>query len=487
MMADRIRGMPPKLLVVGLDAADPKHLIRWCDAGILPTLAGIRAGGVCGELQTPEGMADDAAWASFSTCVSPALHKRYHFRGIARNSYDTYRFRPCHFEYSSFWDTLSEAGKRVAAIDVPKSPVADRLNGIEIRDFRVHGREGRSTSSVPPEIAADLVSRFGDDRADSPSSDSFLCGEEQLSERLRPQFFEELRQSIADKTNVALELLDDGPWDLFMVVFKEAHCAGHQFWPPDCDVRNIYQMLDTAVHKLVDMAGADCTVIVFSTLGMVGNYTGNHLLDAVLRRLERGLVSPWKYAMMAADRFSHRVRRRLRMPSEHSRYRMRLAYPVEFNELSGAVRINLAGRDPNGLVQPGPEAESLMQWLQSELEVLTDPATGRSVVETVLRSDEQFPGRSCDHLPDLLVVWSREAPINAVASPTIGVVSSSLPTLRSGNHIPGGMYFARGPKIDAGAAASPASIMDIGPTIAELLSTALEDVDGVPIRSIAVG
>ena len=480
-MASRIA---PKIIAIGLDSADPDLLVRWSDADALPNLAALRARGVWGLLDTPEGLADDAVWSSFSTCVSPARHGRYHFKALLPGSYDAPKFRDHHFRHAPFWALLSDAGKRVAILDVPKSPRAYRINGVQLNDWRVHGRDD-TTRSIPGSLADSLLTRFGEDRTDRADSGEYLCRVALPSRQVRREFMERLKRSIHDKTAVAEELLAREPWDLLVVVFKESHCAGHQCWPPGPDLREIYAALDSSIARLLQFAGPDTTVLVFSNLGMRANHTGNHLLDRILRRLERRLMSRRDHARIAADVFKHRALSRLGCPAATRRHRLRHAFALDHNEISGAVRINLAGREPEGRIKPGAEAAALLSFIDAELCALTDPVSGRRIVDKVVRTADQFGGENADHLPDLLVIWAREGPITAARSSTIGTVSAPVPDYRPANHVPGGIYFARGPAIDADPSPHPASIMDIGPTIAKLLGTRLPDVDGRPIPVVA--
>jgi len=145
-----------KVMVIGLDSVDPQLLERGCAAGFLPNLAALRSEGVSGRIDTPAGMADDAVWASFSTGRTPAQHGRYHFRTVITGSYELLRFKTRNFDCPPFWEALSQAGKRVAVIDVPKSPSARQFDGIQIHDWRVHGRDGE-TATTPPELAKELA------------------------------------------------------------------------------------------------------------------------------------------------------------------------------------------------------------------------------------------------------------------------------------------------------------------------------------------
>jgi len=55
---------------------------------------------------------------------------------------------------------LSEQGRRVAIIDVPKTSPASRLNGIQLVDWGTHDPE-LGFVTLPLSLATDLESRFG--------------------------------------------------------------------------------------------------------------------------------------------------------------------------------------------------------------------------------------------------------------------------------------------------------------------------------------
>ena len=95
------------------------------------------------------------------------------------------------------------------------------------------------------------------------------------------------------KQEVCLDLLGRENWDLFTCGFSETHCCGHQFWhfhdprdrnhDPDADprlqgaIRELYARIDEAVGALVEAAGPDANVLVFTSHGM-GLYIGGYQL-----------------------------------------------------------------------------------------------------------------------------------------------------------------------------------------------------------------
>jgi len=470
----------PKVIALGLDSADPRLLLEWAASGKLPNLAALLERGVCGAISTPDGLGDDGVWPSFATCLPPGEHGRWFYRGTKPGSYEQHRFRPQDFNHYPFWHSIDAAGKRAVVIDVPKSPQIDMVRGVAVHDWRVHGIDG-PPRSYPPDVARTLVERFGSDAIDRPEDAVYLCNAWPLGSDLKDVLLDSLQQSIADKRVVLDEFMGESP-DLLLAVFKEAHCAGHVCWPPGPELARVYKALDQVLGRLVARAGPDATVIVFSDLGMADNFHGNRLLDSVLRRLERRLSSAARFAVTSLDIFYHRACNRLGSPPVSSRHRRRLAYQLEHNEIAGAVRINLKGREPCGRVAPGAELEELYAFLEKELLALTNTTTGKPAVERVLRRDAEPGAAAGQYLPDMLVVWCRDAPISSVYSPTVGVVKAHAHEDRPGNHVPGGLYVAAGPGIEPGAGPA-ADITDLGVTMAAILGV---EVPGVTGRSIDV-
>ena len=115
-------------------------------------------------------------------------------------------------------------------------------------------------------------------------------------------------ERVGTKAEMACHFLDRGGWDLFTVVFADAHCIGHQCWHlhdpghPRHDpsffrkfgdpMEAVYRALDKAIGRLLQVAGPEATVIFFAGSGMGPNCTGNHLLEEILGRLDGIPPSP---------------------------------------------------------------------------------------------------------------------------------------------------------------------------------------------------
>lgn len=484
---DGVLGSGPRVMAIGLDAADPGLLRQWVAEGHLPNLARLIEEGVCADVRTPPGMADDAVWSSFSTGVWPDDHGRFDYRALSPGHYEPIRWRNDMYVHQSFWEVLDRADVRCVVLDVPKSPQVTLRRGIEVNNFRVHGIDG-ALMSRPPEVAARLAQRYAVDPTDRPENDHFLCAPGSFSPQQRSAFVELIIQSIADKTEVALDLLDT-ECDLFLTVFKEAHCAGHKLWPPGPDMLVIYAQLDRSLGRLVERAGEHTTVLVFSALGMAANHHGTGALDTVLRRIECQHAGFGGTMRSASARLGRRLRARLGGTAAPDPRPMadRLAFVVPHNEISGAIRVNLAGRESSGRVQPGKDYRSLCDLIEREMRLLCNAESGRPVVREVVRLDLE-QGVRHDLLPDLLIVWDRTEPIMSVSSPTMGTLRLHSVNDSPGNHVEGGFVVVSGSGVSCRspllAEGGVCDIIDLAPTIGTLLGVELPGTAGRPLPAV---
>jgi predicted AlkP superfamily phosphohydrolase/phosphomutase len=79
------------------------------------------------------------------------------------------------------------------------------------------------------------------------------------------------------------------------------------------------------------------------------------------------------------------------------------AYGVGINGLY----VNLKGREPDGIVEPGEPYETLRSELIERLTAVKDPQTGEPVMVAVHRPEDIYSGPCLDTAPDLLVCYNR--------------------------------------------------------------------------------
>ena len=420
--------MTARLLMIALDAADGGLLEAWASAGVLPHLAALHARGAMKRLTAPFGATDDALWASFQYGLPLGEHGRYHYR----IPLGTGKFGMAHVqegEREPFWRRLARQGLRVAVLDVPKCAAPRPMNGIHLADWLVHGRNFPAPLSHPAELAAAIVERFG---AAPPSR----CDYHQAKpgDRHHGAVAENLLLSVSRKRAAGRHYQAAEPWDLFLIGFKEAHCAGHGLWDlvdprharhdPARDarlgapVRRVFAALDAAIGDLVAGAGPDAEVVVLSTGDMEPNGTLDHLLPGIVERLNQrlgqrqgGQVAP-------------------------------LVAVLPYNENFGALR--LCRTDVRS--DPLEEGRRLLE-IEALLGDLRDGDSGLPVITAFARPASSCPGARAASLPDLLLRYRANAFPRAVQSAALGRIAADTPRWRPGNHAGGGLVVAAGDRV----------------------------------------
>ncbi len=139
----------------------------------------------------------------------------------------------------------------------------------------------------------------------------------------------------------------------------------------------------------------------------------------------------------------------------------------------GYIRINLQGREPNGIVLP-EEYDSLCDELIRQLSLIVNPRTRECVVKKVRRT-RQSAYDNDPKLPDadLVVEWA-DMPADVIDHPTFGRVGP-VPYRRTGSHRSQGFLTVRGPNIPAGSTLPAGHAVDLAPTILELMGAPIPD------------
>ncbi len=150
---------------------------------------------------------------------------------------------------------------------------------------------------------------------------------------------------------------------------------------------------------------------------------------------------------------------------------------------NGHIRINLKGRDRDGIVEP-EEYDALCEEIIELLYDLQDGRTGKPVVKHVAKT-RKFPTDEDPKLPDadLVVLWDQPA-TDVVDSSKLGRVGP-LTHCRAGGHRGEGFLMAKGPGIVPGSDLPKGEVVDLPPTILNLMNAPLPDYfEGKPLIKI---
>lgn len=488
------------MLLIGLDAAEATLVERWREDGSLPCLARLRAEGVYGRLAPPDGVLVGLPWPSFFTGMPVSEHGLYKYLIWAPERMTEVRPDPEILPLEPFWRRLGADGPRVVAMDVPLVYAPDPFPGVEVAGWATHERL-TPPGTHPAGLAGRIEARFG------PAP--FF---EEVHHRLGLGRLLEERDALIEATDraagLAAHLLESEPWELGIVCFSATHRAGHKLWSEAGStgagtpeeraafggaLRDVYAAADRAVGRLLELVGPDTTVIAFALHGMGPNGSLVDLLpemvDAVLSEGDAAARTSWLEQVRDSVPLAWRdeVKRRLPPPVQDRLSAFWRTARLDWSrtrafclaaDLHGYIRINLRGREAEGIVEPGAEYDGLCRELAEGLLSFVDVRTGEPVVKRVLRRDEIYPrGRRADYLPDLTVVWDdrpaaerdeiRSERFGSVRWPTPG----AYPDGRSGNHRSEGFAVARGRGFGQGSLRG-ATMLDLAPTALDLLGLA---------------
>ena len=153
--------MSCKLLFVGLDAASPSLIRQWASTGDLPVLKRLLDDGSTARVINPTGfLSSMSLWPTFFTGFSPGRHGFGAYRQVVPNSYTTRPLGPDDIRAQCLWKIVSDAGKRVAVIDIPSAPLGQDLNGIQMNEWFTHDVFS-GINTYPPDLGEELINAHG--------------------------------------------------------------------------------------------------------------------------------------------------------------------------------------------------------------------------------------------------------------------------------------------------------------------------------------
>ncbi len=496
-----------RILVIGYDGATWDLAEGWAKAGKLPTLARLMAQGGYGPLRSVMPILSPAAWASFATGVHPGKHGIFDFAQRTEGDYRLRLVTARDMSAPTFWTLAGQAGKRVAVVNVPMTYPATEVNGVMITGL---GTPDQRPFTYPVELSEELKTR------------GYRVNRMVFYEPGREEVYLRDVYEMTDRlAATALDLFQQEPWDLFVVVFRDLDEVSHYFWKhmdashpqhdPQADPRyadvilKYYQYLDGKLAEFVDAAGPDVDLILLSDHGFGPLYKDVFLNEwlkqqglmatlAPSRSLPQRLLLRTGFTRqrvsrtlqgMGLARFERRLRsalgEKLELFPAHDRavfpgavdWERTRAYSYGYH---GQVFVNLRGREPQGIVEPGHEYEKTLSLLEAKLAALIDPADGQPVVTRMIRGRELFGDAVEWGAPDLVLLMRELAYITRQGyefGATSGVVFQQPASFESGSHRENGIAVFAGPHFARQDWREPHVIVDIAPTLLRLL--------GVPI------
>ena len=460
-----------RVLLIGWDGADWRILDPMLEAGLLPNLQGLIARGARGVLKSTIPNHSWAAWPSFLTGVEPSNHGVYDIFekeiGQRRSLPVTYRS----IKEKTMLGDLAAAQVSVVMTNLPLTFPPPRIEGALVAG----GVLPKWRPFTHPEALGQELEKAG---APFP-----INGMSWTTFRNRPEpFLAEAMDLTAARTKANLWLLDNMDWRFASLIYvatdRVQHCLDKMVAPdhPDFDrlsrqplaekVRDVYRLLDDALGRILERSRPDDLVLFVSDHGFQSSTRALHM-DRLLEHFgflkfaaSKAVFGPMQWGpMRTAARKVYDVlglHGRVSLPQSVN-WAKTLAY-TSIRSTGEGVSINLAGREPDGVVDPG-DFESTRDRVMGALDGFVDPKTAQKPMRRVLRREDVFTGRFAETAPDIVL---EPAPLYSLTHARSMVEDADW---LSGDHRMDGVIAAAGPGVSDGALSEPALLVDMAPTI----------------------
>jgi len=484
-------------MVIGLDGAAFGVVDALMAEGRLPHIAALIERGTRSPLLSTIPISSWPAWTAMMTGKYPGKHGVYHYH--LREGYRERVVSARDVGAETLWEALSRNGRRVAVIGVPVTFPPARVNGVLVSGLPMPP----GLHAYPPEVGTELSLAAAGYPSQLTGSDWARI----FRVRGAGAVARHCERSLDLSLRAALHLWRREAWDAFVCVFCELDRVQHLTpWPqdpnlPGADQRRAlvaccYEKADQVVGELLAAAGEEVTVALVSDHGFGENrkvfhlnrFLAHHGLLAVRSKAGKALRVVRRTVDETLGAFGSGIGGRFgSLPLWFPRWERRPALEMldwgatrafaATADLDG-VYINLRGREPHGVVEPGAAYEETREALIAALQEVRDPDTGEPVVAWARRREEVFRGPFLERAPDVIYMTRDNSyPMSGRLDP--GPALSTNARGRTGGHRREGVFVLAGPAARRGAALERCHIVDVAPT---LLHAA-----GVPIAEDVCG
>lgn len=515
-----------RVMVIGIDGGTFRLIDPLLQEGQLPTLARLIQEGVRGTLRSTIRPMSPPSWSSFMTGKNPGKHGVYGFFEARGDGYALKVANSRSIKARTLWEILSREGKRVVTFNLPMTHPPYPVNGFMVSQLISPGMGEEFT--FPPQLSERIKSLF-------PTYLEALRvdpSRERDIQRKKELILESMRKSTGERNRVMLYLMSEGYWDVFATVFTETDRLQHFLWA-DMDpthprynapgpkhrtaIQEHYRDLDSIVEEVSKALGDDTILFIVSDHGFVGVHKQFHInhwlasqglltirgrmtqssIELTSRLRGSSLYGPLRKAALAIP--SPRLKSRLRAATKTKLIKGSLfERDIDWEQTKAywvpgqGIRINLIGREPQGVVPPD-DYLSLRESIKKALSEVVDPETKEQVVERVYEREAIYNGPFLERATDLVVELrtdedsARSYTFSARIDPQrldeiVGVINR-----KSGDHHPDGILLAWGPHIVRGLELEGAQVVDLAPTILYSLGLPVSsDMDGRILEEIFI-
>ncbi len=507
-----------RVIIIGLDGADDYIIRKLISSGRCPHIADIASNGFYGPVLSTIPPLTPPAWTTMLTGLNPGRHGVYDFIQPAGDG----RFVVTNASRrlgATLFDRCLSQDAGVIDLFVPFTFPPPDDGGIHI--------SGLGTPSVesdfirPHSLRDQLLDKYPGLREIDP------CAGKQLD-----TLASSLESEIEMKSAIAEGLMDSHDWRTCMVVFNATDLAQHFYLRyfddahPHYDsssevysnvIADIYSQCDEFIGRCMEKVGDDGMIAIVSDHGcqpLTSSIAKDSLLKDILQ--SAGLL---KIKQRVDDdrpsRGAETVHRGIHAVKKYTPHKLRHAFNIMFGgakerisksleavpfgddidwdstrafvgpgSYGVGVYVNLRGRFPGGIVEPGAEAESVKDEILNAIRALKLP-DGRPLAAFAAKCDEIYWGGVMNSAADVIVLFNE--PDVEFSGARLGEgIFLHQPEKRpgtdltwSGTHSLRGIFGLWGKGVAHGVLPDSASLTDVAPTILHMIGLKVPDnIDG---------
>ena len=458
-----------RVILIAWDGADWRILDPLLEQGALPNLQALIDRGQRDVLRSTVPTHSWSAWPSFLTGVDPVDHGVYDILETVPGTHKQFPVTYKSIKARTFLDDLTAAGKQQLLLDVPLTfPPPDLTGNLAAGGVLPKGRTFTHPADLPETLA-------------KAGLEWPINGMSWTTYRNRADaYLDEALDVTGKRIAASTFLMDETEWDLFATVWvsvdRTQHCLSNYVAPDHPDtaknkdtaigrkVADVYRQLDDAIGAFVSRAREDDVILFISDHGFQSCTRALHM-DHLLKSFgylefsaSNIVMGPMQWGPMRKV-----ARKAYDMLGLHGK--VSLPQSVNWSKTKAyttirstgeGVSINLAGRDVDGIVDPG-DYEKVRDELMDRLGSFVDPKTGNKPVKAIYKREEVFKGKFAEQAPDILMEPAEGYSLTHAKS------AIEDADWVSGDHRIEGTIVAVGPQVKP--FETPPALIDLAPTI----------------------
>ncbi|UCE04826.1 MAG: alkaline phosphatase family protein, partial [bacterium] len=486
-----------RVIIIGLDGATFNVIQPLINENQLPFFKKLMHEGSYGIIDSNLPLNSASNWTSLFTGKNPGKHNIFDFLVYENCSYQPQLITKHSLKTRLLWNITNSNHLQTILLNAPVVTEPEPLKGIMVSGMLTLSDQ---RYAYPETIANELKEQ------------NYII-DSGFARNLNPEkYFDQIMKTLLKQEMTFQRLIEKHPWNLAILTLNALGKAQHQFWYEQDKVKTLYIQVDDFLRNIFNSLDEDTYFIVVSHHGFkpvnkkffVNEWLWEiGLLHKNITIHQTRLIDVYDLIFKDESNNTHFITNFLAktaitkdnirsiIPTFVAEFIKRMVpwsvkkyFPKEYLDIVWnktkayfvssnvqGININLKGREPKGIVEPGEEYEQLRDRIIGELYRLKDPYTFENVIDEIYRKEDLFQGDYLYSAPDIILVPRNYDYFLDSAKRTcrlfIGPANDDFPIYTY--HDPKGIFFITGPNVKAGQKVCNVDICDVAPTVVHLL------------------